>query len=143
MASPEIVVVKVGGSLYDIPDLGRHLLAYLRTLRARRLLLVPGGGRTAHVIREFDRLHHLGEAAAHDLALRVMTLNAHFLRRLFHDVGERVPIVATGSSELPGIALLDAHAFCAADSGEGSLLASWDATSDLTGRSEATHAARP
>ena len=33
-------IVKVGGSLYDLPDLGRRLRAWLARLEAARILLV-------------------------------------------------------------------------------------------------------
>src|SRR5947209_1436057 len=76
------VVVKVGGSLYDLPDLGPRLGRWLGASPGRRALLVPGGGPTADVIRQFDACHGLGEATAHELALRALTLNAHFLAAL-------------------------------------------------------------
>lgn len=120
-----LAVVKVGGSLYDLPDLGARLRSWLTTLAPPRVLLVPGGGPTADVLRAFDRTHALGEAAAHWLALRALTLNAWFLAALLK-VDVRNPLDAP----LPeGVSLLDAHAFCAADAADG-LPACWDATSD-------------
>lgn len=124
MNVPGLAVVKVGGSLYDLPDLGDRLRSWLKTLSWPRVLLVPGGGPTADVIREFDRTHALGEAVAHELALRSLTLNAWFLSALL-DVG-----VCDAASPLqPGVSVLDAQAFCAADT-SGALPACWDATSD-------------
>ena len=43
------------------------------------VLFVPGGGPTADVIRDFDRIHQLGEEQAHWLALAALQLNADFL----------------------------------------------------------------
>src|SRR5262245_601874 len=77
-----ICVVKVGGSLYDLPDLRRRLERFLNTLRERAVLLVPGGGRLVDVIRELDRRHVLGKESAHWLALRALTVNAFFLADL-------------------------------------------------------------
>jgi aspartokinase-like uncharacterized kinase len=48
----------------------------------REALLVPGGGATANVVREWNRCHGLGEEAAHWLALQALSLNARFLASL-------------------------------------------------------------
>jgi aspartokinase-like uncharacterized kinase len=72
-------VVKVGGSLFDMPDLGARLRSWLG---GARTLLVPGGGATADAIRNLDRVHRLGEEAAHWLALHALSVNAQFLARM-------------------------------------------------------------
>jgi aspartokinase-like uncharacterized kinase len=77
-----LAVVKVGGSLYDLPDLGPRLRAWLKQAPGSDVLLVPGGGPTADAIRSFDRTHHLGEKRAHGLALEALQLNALFLAML-------------------------------------------------------------
>ena len=74
-----LAVVKVGGSLYDLPDLGPRLQAWLKQAPERDVLFVPGGGPTADVVRAYDRIHQLGEEKAHWLALDALQLNAHFL----------------------------------------------------------------
>lgn len=74
-------VVKVGGSLFSLPDLGARLRDLLATLGGR-VLLFPGGGVTADAIRELDRIHALGEEASHWLALRALSINARFLIQL-------------------------------------------------------------
>ena len=56
-----LTVVKVGGSLYDLPDLHLRLQPWLSQAKTTDIILVPGGGATADVIRDFDRVHHLGE----------------------------------------------------------------------------------
>src|SRR5438094_8286630 len=73
------VVVKVGGSLFDWPALGQRLERWLKTLPSNKVLLVPGGGPTVEGIRNFDRRHGLGEESAHWLALRALSVSAHFL----------------------------------------------------------------
>jgi aspartokinase-like uncharacterized kinase len=75
-------VVKVGGSLYDQPNLGPALRAYLATLNAPKILLVAGGGRLADVVRELDRCHKLGDEAAHGLAVHATHVSAWFLLNL-------------------------------------------------------------
>ena len=77
-----LAVVKVGGSLYDLPDLGPRLRAWLKQAPAADFLIVPGGGPTADVIRDLDRIHRLGEEKAHSLALAALRLNAWFLATL-------------------------------------------------------------
>ena len=41
------IVVKVGGSLFDWPDLTPRLRDYLATLAGKNVLLIPGGGPAA------------------------------------------------------------------------------------------------
>ena len=108
-----MIVVKVGGSLYDHPGLGPGLRAYLDALGGP-VLLVPGGGGMADAVRGLDRTHRLGEDAAHWIALRSLTVAASFLRTL-----------------VPRHPVLDAHEFLSRDRGaQGALPASWAVTSD-------------
>src|SRR5262249_5729227 len=77
-----VIVVKVGGSLFDHPRLGPGLRAYLDSLAPAEVLLVPGGGDFADAVRKLDRIHGLGEEASHQLALRTLTITAAFLEQL-------------------------------------------------------------
>lgn len=127
------VVVKVGGSLYDLPDLGPLLGHWLDEL-ATPAVLVPGGGPTADVIRDLDRHHGLGEETAHWLALRALSLNAHFLAAL---LCVRNPVVSGAVADWPGLwrrgmlPILDAYTFARADERHpGYLPHCWQATSD-------------
>lgn len=131
---PAPIVVKVGGSLYAWPDLAARLGDWLRPFfrQGTPLLLVPGGGPTADVVRQFDRDHGLGEETAHWLALRALALNAHFLAALLPDTAvvetpkDAVRLWCRG--RLP---VLDGHAFARADeSGPGRLPHTWSVTSD-------------
>lgn len=126
------VIIKVGGSLFDLPDLGPRLGAWLDKLKLPCVLLVPGGGATADVIRALDREHGLGEEAAHWLACRALSLNGAFLQALLakseviEDWREAQAICQRG--RLP---ILDAFRFAQSDEGQpGHLPHSWDATSD-------------
>ncbi len=103
------IVVKVGGSLYDVADLVPRLNAFLVGLAAP-VFIVPGGGPTAEAIREFDRMHHLGDEAAHWLALRACSINGHVLSRL---LGE-FPVVADCAAR-SGVAIVDLFAFAVDD----------------------------
>jgi aspartokinase-like uncharacterized kinase len=77
-----MIVVKVGGSLFDHPALGAGLLGLIESLAPAEVLLVPGGGPVADAVRELDRVHGLGEEVAHWLALRALSVTAAFLERL-------------------------------------------------------------
>lgn len=126
------VVIKVGGSLFDMLDLGQRLTQWLGQLGSCPLLLIPGGGPTTDVIRQLDRVHQLGEERAHWLALRALTLNAHFLAGLVPGAA-----VARQLEECPDfwrrsvVPVLDAYAFLRADDGQpGCLPHCWEVTSD-------------
>jgi aspartokinase-like uncharacterized kinase len=128
-------VVKIGGSLYDLPDLGSRLGKWLASLGTREVLLVPGGGPAADVVRNLDQTHCLGEEAAHWLALQALSLNARFLATLLAaDTNPAVigdpkwchPLWQGG--RLP---ILDAHSFARMDEGRaGCLPHHWSVTSD-------------
>jgi aspartokinase-like uncharacterized kinase len=130
---PALAVVKVGGSLYDLPDLGARLRRWLDEHLARcRVVLVPGGGPVVEVIRRLDRIHGLGEEASHWLALRALTVNAHFLASLLPQ-----SCVCGDLSELGRIwdkrnlSILDVHEFARGDEERpGPLPHSWTVTSD-------------
>jgi aspartokinase-like uncharacterized kinase len=91
-----LLIVKVGGSLYDLPDLAVRLNAWLAQVDSLRTLLIPGGGAPADAIRALDRTHRLGEEASHWLALRALSVNAYFLAQLLPDapVLPRLPVAS-------------------------------------------------
>jgi aspartokinase-like uncharacterized kinase len=139
------LVVKVGGSLFDRPELGPRLVRWLKPLSSSRVLLVPGGGQAVDVIRNWDQRHGLGEESAHWLALRALSVNAHFLAailrkefRILGDFGNRArPIVIAELKEADevwresGLPILDAFQFAQEDEGRrGHLPHSWSVTSD-------------
>lgn len=76
-----MIVVKVGGSLYDHPRFRDGLNRWLETIPGPGLL-VPGGGIIADGVRDFDRLHGIGEEAAHWAALRSLAVTADLLRAI-------------------------------------------------------------
>jgi aspartokinase-like uncharacterized kinase len=79
-----IHVIKLGGSLLDLPDLPARLTQFLDDCPERRHLLVVGGGRVADHVRAFDDLHGLDPREGHMAAVRAMQLNSvmvsHVLR---------------------------------------------------------------
>lgn len=108
------VVVKVGGSLFDHPNLGPGLRAYCASF-GEPVTLVAGGGAFADAVRALDAVHRLGEDAAHRVALESLRASAAFVRHL---VG--------GAAEV-----LDVPAFLAAfERANGPVPASWAVTTD-------------
>jgi aspartokinase-like uncharacterized kinase len=123
-----LTVVKVGGGLCATPGaLDTVATALAAAGRRRRILVVPGGGRFADAVREFERTEPLSPDAAHWMAILGMDQYAHVL-------AERIPAplveepgaipVALGAA---GVAVLAPYRWMrAADV----LPHSWDATSD-------------
>jgi 5-(aminomethyl)-3-furanmethanol phosphate kinase len=128
MADQPPVIVKVGGSLYDLPDLGPRLVRFLNERELRPALVVPGGGALVEPIRQFDRLHGLGEEACHWLAVDTLTIAARFLAGLIPGselVGLAEPIWQRG------IGIVDAGRFIRLDEGRpGALPHCWQVSSD-------------
>src|SRR4051794_27482970 len=75
-------VIKIGGSLYDLPNLGQLLRSFLEGIDDSTVMLFPGGGQPVDIVRAYDAVHGLGEEASHLLALRMLHVNAHFLAAL-------------------------------------------------------------
>lgn len=131
MARPNFLVVKVGGSLYDLHNLRSKLHAWLEDFSDCAVCIIPGGGKTADVVRDWDRRHELGEEKAHWLALRSLTLNAHWLA----DLLPRATVLSTPKKLLtrknPFLFILDAHAFGVFDEQNADHLPhTWETTSD-------------
>lgn len=76
------VVVKLGGSLLDLPQLGPRLRAWLDALPTAEIILILGGGPAADSVRRADQVHHLGDEQSHWLALRAMSFNSHLVAAL-------------------------------------------------------------
>src|SRR4051812_32977100 len=74
------LVVKLGGSALEQPDLfARTLVAIARASHHRRLLVVPGGGPFADVVRDVDRRLNLSPSAAHWMAILAMDQYAELI----------------------------------------------------------------
>jgi aspartokinase-like uncharacterized kinase len=123
-------IVKVGGSLFDMPNLRDKLRAWLAQFGDNPVLLVPGGGSAADAIRFLDQTHQLGEEASHWLAIQAMSLNAHFLHALLPDT-RLVSALSDLASTARGWFVLDALPFFRADEARSDHLPhGWNVTSD-------------
>ncbi|MBX3441826.1 MAG: hypothetical protein KF774_05425 [Planctomyces sp.] len=126
-------VVKIGGSLIDLPDLRERLGALCERLQGRPLAIVAGGGASADLVRDWDRRFQLHEEAAHWLALRAMRLNEHLLAALLPGarVVERWEALADAWSSQATVILGVAPLLRAAEArGEPTPPHAWDVTSD-------------
>lgn len=74
-----IRVVKVGGSLFDLPDLGERLREWLATQRPAHNVLIAGGGPLVEQVRAWHAAEPIEDAAAHWMCVDLLTVTAHML----------------------------------------------------------------
>ncbi len=65
-------VVKIGGSLYDTPELKKWLLHLTKVAKHKKIIIVPGGGPFADAVRHAQQHWHFDDANAHHMALLAM-----------------------------------------------------------------------
>ena len=120
-------VVKLGGSLLGTPEL-KAWLDMLARQSDGRVVIVPGGGSFADVVREVQRGAAFDDATAHHMALLAMEQYGLVMKSL-------QPALATASSELEiaergwqhrAIVWLPSHMVLADDG----IPKNWDVTSD-------------
>ncbi len=68
------LIVKLGGSLYDHPQLVAGVHKWLASREESRILIVAGGGVLVDAIRELDRWQNLGLERSHFYALHATQL---------------------------------------------------------------------
>lgn len=123
-----ITVVKVGGSLSENPEKLKALCAKLGELAKKHaLVVVPGGGRFADVVRDLDRRFSLSSAAAHRMAILGMDQYGLLLSDLTltsHVADSLEDVADSGFGKL--IVFLPSKLMLNEDSLENS----WDVTSD-------------
>ena len=79
------LVIKVGGGILATPEHLDQVLASIGEIaQTHRLLVVPGGGPFADIVREVDRRIGLGDSAAHWMAVLAMDQYAHLLASRLH-----------------------------------------------------------
>ena len=74
-----IRVVKVGGSLLDLPDLPERLRAWLAAQPEAHSVLIAGGGPLVEHVRDWNAAKPIDEAAAHWMCVDLLTVTAHLL----------------------------------------------------------------
>lgn len=76
-------VWKLGGSLFDLPDLADRIhKLYTQQSPALPVVIVPGGGMFADAVRKTDQVHSLDPLVSHHLALDAMRLSASVVAAL-------------------------------------------------------------
>ncbi len=125
-------VVKVGGSLFDLPNLGPRLRAWLKRDAIQRPILLAGGGRAADAVRRLYETHSVSEEAAHGLAIRALSLTSHMLAALVPDAQHVQGTVRCATLwRERRVPVLDPLPFMQLDEREADPLPhTWDVTSD-------------
>ena len=125
-------LLKIGGSLLDLPDLAVRLLKLLDSEQIEQAVVVVGGGPAADLIRHYDKQFALTKQACHRLAIHAMALNANMLAELHSSFATICTPISL--AEFTGrVAIIDPVqmlAFLEDESAESNLPASWDTTSD-------------
>jgi len=85
MTGRGVRVIKVGGSLFDYPELLRAWNRWLAEQSPAAHVLIAGGGKLADVIREADRIWGLGEEAAHWLCVDGLAVSARLLAAILKE----------------------------------------------------------
>lgn len=75
-------MIKVGGSLFDLPDLRTRLESIVEGLPLRRLVVVSGGGPFADAVRRIQSVHQLSDAVAHNMAMQSLSVGETLLSAL-------------------------------------------------------------
>jgi 5-(aminomethyl)-3-furanmethanol phosphate kinase len=131
--NPALVLLKLGGSLLDLPEFC-GLVRKLITMRPEPgVLLVVGGGRTADLVRDWDRTHQLGEEAAHWLALDAMRLNERLVSQLIPElraVRNARQVAAAVADRVPALLCTDCFVRWGESAGHPPLPRTWQTTSD-------------
>jgi len=127
------IVLKIGGSLLDLPDLPVRVSRLLAELRNSRVAIVAGGGAATDVVRDWDRRFGLGESASHWLALRALRLSDALLERQLPGtecVMNRDSLASVWSRGSVGILAMESLLLEAESRAEPTPPESWDVTTD-------------
>ena len=138
MKSRSVRVIKVGGSLFDFPDLVPAIHRFLDRQSPSANVLIAGGGPWADAVRQVYQWQDLNETAAHWLCVSAMSLTARLLAHLANDCElpaswSDVQSWAGRSDHRPDVRILDVQTFLARNEADlpGRILPrEWSATSD-------------
>jgi aspartokinase-like uncharacterized kinase len=67
-----MIVVKIGGSLYDSPELEDWMRALTNYSKQETIVIVPGGGPFCDQVRHAQQHHNLHDKSAHHMAILAM-----------------------------------------------------------------------
>lgn len=97
-------MVKVGGSLLREPWLRDRLCELVQSRSGAIILLFPGGGASADVVREWQPVHQFNDDLAHHLAIEMLGVNARLLQAIW---GRSLPLVTSIAELSSGVYVLD------------------------------------
>lgn len=117
-----MIVVKLGGSLYDSPELKCWLQTLADISETISIVIVPGGGPFADQVRKAQKQHHFNDTTAHHMALVAMKQFGLMLNGL---EAKCQPFIDPEGSQGLSVWLPDDSLLT-----EPSILHSWDLTSD-------------
>lgn len=129
------LIVKVGGSLLDLPELGERLANWLKQFGVRPIVLLVGGGDLADRVRQLHSNRCLDDVQAHWLAVAAMSYQTRLLEQLLLRRDASWPATefdvhqARRRLQLGEMFLMDAEAALRQDGGR-SLPIGWQITSD-------------
>ena len=119
-------VVKVGGSLLAVPELGPKLEIWLSRNADMQNILVVGGGEVADVVRRLEKPQQHTAQQAHELACRAMSLTARIVACSISDA-EFCDRIETLSESTSSIIIFDSSSWILE---KDDVPATWDFTSD-------------
>ncbi|MFH1328691.1 MAG: hypothetical protein ABIH76_07630 [Candidatus Bathyarchaeota archaeon] len=122
-------VIKMGGSLAENLFTMEKLARTLKVLsRTHKILLIPGGGKFADTVREYDERFHLSRPITHKMAILAMDQYGLFL---LDKIKDSIPVYRLG--KLRGLCNIGCLPLFFPSNflfSKSSLKSSWDVTSD-------------
>ncbi|MFO0942390.1 MAG: hypothetical protein U0930_16755 [Pirellulales bacterium] len=137
-----ITVVKLGGSLLDLPDLSARWIRFLDLEQlVGPILLIVGGGNIVESVRRYDAIHTLDSIQSHWLCVDLMNSTATLLGMLLKDAPVLTQVTqlenwlmnnqsAMTQPSAPRTTIVAPSAFYSRELRSDSLPQSWDTTSD-------------
>ena len=117
-------VIKVGGSLQAYPTVFKKLCKTLGKIsKSRNLLIVPGGGKFADLVRELQARYGFSDRIAHEMAI----LSTDLYGLMIHELIPESKLVDSLESEAKGCSILLPYRTL---KGSRELEPSWKLTSD-------------
>lgn len=123
------VVVKVGGSLFSLADLGQRLVRWLERNEGISPLFLAGGGTPARYVKYLEELRLIDSDQAHWLAIRAMGFQAHVLARILPESRVIIDPGPAGPPASAGWPILDPVPWLLRDAG-ARVPIGWHVTSD-------------
>lgn len=78
-------IIKVGGSLLDLPDLKQRIYQFLSDIPEHNNIFIAGGGKLVDQVRLWQDRHQFSDKFAHWLCIDLMSINSRFLAKLLFD----------------------------------------------------------